>query len=101
MNLRMASTSTVGRTVYSLEVYQLHYPYRDADSLQNSTLLHHYESQNPFGEFHVGDTFAHSRPSKYLGRIEHIHHWVGDDGGSAMTHRILLYVHDAVLAGKR
>lgn len=95
MNLRIAVNNNLRTTVYALEVYQLHRPYRNADSLQNATLLHHYESQTPFGQFHVGETFADSRPSKYLGRIQHIHHWLGEhDDGPQLVHRTIIYVFD-------
>ena len=79
-------------TVYSLEVHQLARPYRSADSLQNATRLHSYESATPFGTFHVGDTFSETRPTKYLGRIQHIHHWVGEGEGPGLVHRTVLYV---------
>ena len=81
------------RTVtYALEVHQLTRPYRSADSVQNATHVHTYESSTPFGAFHVGDTFSDSHPTKYLGRIQHIHHWVGEGDGPSLLHRTLLYV---------
>ena len=39
---------------YALEIYQLQRPYRSADSLQNATQLHNYESVTDFGAFHIG-----------------------------------------------
>lgn len=75
-----------------LEVYQLPRPYRSADSLQNATRLHSYESAITFGPFHVGETFSDSHPTKYLGRIQHIHHWLGEGDGPGLVHRTLLYV---------
>ena len=80
------------KTVYSLEVYQLPKPFRSMDSVTGATRLHSYESATPFGEFHVGDTFSDSRPTKYLGRIQHIHHWVGEGDGPGLVHRIVLYI---------
>lgn len=79
-------------TIYSLEVHQLHRPYRASDSLQNATRLHQYESATPFGEFHVGETFSDSQPTKYLGRIQHVHHWLGESDGPHLMHRTILYV---------
>ena len=85
------NTNTRGVT-YALEVYQLVRPYKSADSLQNATRLHSYESATSFGAFHVGETFSDSHPTKYLGRIQHIHHWVGEGEGPHLLHRTILYV---------
>jgi hypothetical protein len=84
------------RTAYGLEVFQLHRPYRNADSLQNATRLHHYESDTDFGSFRVGDTFSDSHPTKYLGVIQHVHHWLGEGDDGELVHRTLLYVFDGV-----
>jgi hypothetical protein len=83
---------TMRTTTYSLEVHQLHRPYRAADSVQNATRVHEYESVTPFGEFHIGETFSDSSPTKYLGRIQHIHHWLGEGDGKSLMHRTILYV---------
>jgi hypothetical protein len=80
------------KTTYTLEVHKLARPYRSADSLQNATRLHSYESATPFGAFHVGDTYSDSRPTKYLGQIQHIHHWVGEGDGTEVVHRMVLYI---------
>ena len=77
---------------FALEIYQLARPYRSADSLQNATRLHQYESATDFGVFHVGETFSDSHPTKYLGRIQHIHHWLGEGEGPNLVHRTILYV---------
>ena len=79
-------------TAYALEVYQLQRPYRNQDSLQYVKHLHSYESATPFGEFHVGETFSDSHPTKYLGRIQHIHHWLGQDEGPHLVHKTILYI---------
>jgi hypothetical protein len=79
------------KTSYVLEIHQLARPYRSADSLQNATRLHSYESVAPFGNFHVGDTFSDTHPTKYLGRIQHIHHGLGQEGRD-LIHRTVLYV---------
>ena len=81
----------VPKVIYALEVHQLARPYRSADSLQNATRLHNYEATTPFGAFHIGETLSHNRPTKYLGRIQHVHHSVGSDG-SDIVHRTILYV---------
>lgn len=83
---------TMRSTTYALEVHQLHRPYRAADSVQNATRVHEYESVTPFGEFHIGETFSDSTPTKYLGRIQHIHHWLGEGEGRNLLHRTILYV---------
>ena len=86
MNMQMRTTT------YSLEVHQLPRPYRAGESLHNATRLHQYESVAPFGAFQVGQTFSNSRPDRYLGRIQHIHHWVGEGDGPHLLHRTILYV---------
>ena len=86
-----ALVMSIPKVTYALEIQQLSRPYRSADSLQNATRLHNYESATAFGAFHVGDTFSHSQPTRYLGRIQHIHHTVGGDGSSVL-HRTILYV---------
>ena len=91
-----SSRAVSRRTAYALEVYQLRRPYRNADSLQNATPLHHYESDTDFGSFRVGDTFSDSRPTKYLGVIQHVHHWLGEGEDGELLHRTLLYVFDGV-----
>ena len=78
------------RTAYALEVFQLHRPYRSAESLQNATRLHHYESDTDFG------SFRNSHPTKYLGVIQHVHHWLGEGDEGELVHRTLLYVFDGV-----
>ena len=80
------------KTVYSLEVYQLSKPFRTMDSVTGATRLHNYESATDFGTFHKGDTFSDSNPTKYLGTIQHVHHWLGDDEGPDIIHRTVLYV---------
>ena len=79
-------------TVCQLEIHELARPYRDADSLQNSTQLHQFESPSGFGAFQVGETLSQSNPTKYLGTIQHIHHWLGEDEDGRLVHRTLLYV---------
>ena len=80
------------KTTYALEVYQLQRPYRNPDSFQYATRVHSYESATPFGEFHVGDTFSDSHPTKYLGRIQHIHHWLGQGDEPGLLHKTILYI---------
>ena len=48
------------------------------------------------GSFRVGDTLSSSHPTKYLGVIQHVHHWVGEGDDGELIHRTLLYVCDAV-----
>jgi hypothetical protein len=91
-SFRMASR----RTAYALEVFKLHRAYKTADSLQNATRLHHYESAMDFGSFRVGDTFSDSHPTKYLGVIQHVHHWLGEGDDGELLHRTLLYVFDGI-----
>lgn len=77
---------------YTLEVFQLPRAYRNEDSLQQATRLHAYDSGTPFGEFHIGETFSDSQPKKYLGRIQHIHHWVGESDDFPLLHKTILYI---------
>jgi hypothetical protein len=86
-----AIAMSVPKLTYALEIHQLARPYRSADSLQNATRLHSYESATPFGAFHTGDTLSQSQPTRYLGRIQHIHHSIGVDGAGNL-HRTILYV---------
>ena len=86
------STMNMRKTTYALEIYQLSRPYRSMDSLQNLTKLHSYESATDFGAFHAGDTFSDSHPTKYLGTIQHVHHWLGEGEGPDLLHRTVLYV---------
>ena len=79
---------------YMLEVHQLARPYRSAESLQNATRLHSYESAAPFDAFRVGDTYSHSSPTKYLGCIQHVHHSLGEGDGQQLVRRTVLYVFD-------
>jgi hypothetical protein len=90
----MQMTMSARRTTYALEVYQLRQPYRSPDSLQSATRLHSYESATGFGAFHVGETFSDMRPTKYLGRIQHVHHWLGEGEEGDLVHRTVLYVFD-------
>lgn len=82
------------KTVYALEVYQLQKPYRAPESLQNATRLHSFESSTGIGEFHVGETYTESQPTRYLGTIQHIHHWFGEGEGTDLVHRTMLYVYN-------
>lgn len=81
----------VPKVTYALEVHQLSRPYRASESLQNATRLHSYEATTSFGAFHAGDTFSECYPTRYLGKIQHVHHSVGANG-SDIVHRTVLYV---------
>ena len=84
------------KTSYVVEIHQLQQPYRNADSLQKATRLLSYEAANPFGAFQIGQTLSQTRPTKYLGTIQHIHHWVGEDeDDTGLVHRTILYVFNA------
>lgn len=83
---------TAPKIAFALEIHQLTRPYRSPDSLQNATRLHHYESATPFGAFHAGDTLSQTQPTKYLGRIHHVHHSIGGGDAAQVVHRTLLYV---------
>ena len=80
------------QTNYALEVYQLSKPFRTMDSVTGATRLHSYESATDFGAFHKGDTFSDSQPTKYLGTIQHVHHWLGESDGPDLLHRTVLYL---------
>ncbi len=80
------------KTTYALEVYQLPRPFRSMDSVTGATRLHSYESSTDFGAFHKGDTFSDSQPTKYLGTIQQVHHWLGEGEGPDLVHRTVLYL---------
>jgi hypothetical protein len=80
---------------FELEIHDLHKPYRGPDSLQSATLVHKFESPTAFGSFQVGQTLSHMQPTKYLGTIQHIHHWIGEDDDMRLVHRTMLYVSSA------
>lgn len=82
---------TTKPVTYSLEIHQLHAPYSTQKSLERSTRLHMHEAEQPFGAFHVGETITDGPSLTYLGRIQHIHHWVGDTGDE-IRHGIALYL---------
>ena len=79
-------------TIYTLAIVQLHRPYKTEDDLQNTTPLLSFESLTPFGSFHVGDGVAESGLT-FLGRIQHIHHGIGDYGDEQILHHATLYLH--------
>lgn len=80
------------KTTYALEVYQLSKPFRSMDSVTGALKLHSYESSTDFGTFQKGDTFSDSHPTKYLGTIQHVHHWLGPGEHDDVLHRTILYV---------
>ena len=81
-------------TVYALETKNLQNPYRNQESLNNSTPLDSHESSTPFGAFHVGDGVSDGPSLRYLGNIQYIHHWIGDYGDDQILHKTILYLYD-------
>jgi hypothetical protein len=79
-------------TIYTLAIVQLHRPYKMEDDLQHTTPLLSFESLTPFGSFHVGDGVAESG-LRSLGRIQHIHHGIGDYRDEQILHHTTLYLH--------
>ncbi len=81
-------------TKYALEIKKLQGHYRNEESLKNSTELHSHESATPFATIHVGDTMSDGPSLSYLGRVEHIHHWIGDFGPDFILHKTMVYVYE-------
>ena len=75
---------------YTLLLHQINHPYTSHESLGDSTPLQTYESASPFGALHVGETIADE--GNYAGKIEHIHHALGETHDGHITHVISVYL---------
>lgn len=81
-------------TFYHLEIYELHQPYRDQESLENTTRLQLFESSTPLGNFQIGHTIADGRALRHLGQIQHVDHMIGEYGDDEILHITRLYLYD-------
>lgn len=81
------------KQTYCLEVHQIHERYSDQESLANTTRLDLFESERPFGQFQVGATITDGEALKFLGRIEHIHYWIGKTSKDEFLHTTALYIY--------
>ena len=79
-------------TMYKLNIYQLDKPYSNQDSLSQSQLALSFESDMALGDFHVGETITSGPDLAYLGRIQHIHHSIGDYDDKRVLHEVQIYL---------
>lgn len=79
--------------MHFLELYELHDQFSDHESLRHSTRLDTFESEKPFGSFHVGDTVTDAPNNIHLGCIEHIHHYLGPVSDGRFWHKTALYLY--------
>jgi hypothetical protein len=77
--------------LYRLLIYLLEKPYKDQNQVEDLHLDLEFKSQEPFGSFNVGDTLTDGMGLKYLGEIQHIHHWIGSCDGE-WRHDTKLYL---------
>jgi hypothetical protein len=78
--------------LYGLNILRLPRPFRTQEDLANATALTSFEGNTPFGQINVGQTLSDS--SAYLGRVEHVHHTVGDYGDDKILQMTAVYVTD-------
>lgn len=78
--------------VYGLFIYELEDPQMKLSDMNDLRATLEFESPCPFGPFNAGDTVTHGQALSYLGRIVHIHHWIGINA-DRWRHDTKLYCH--------
>jgi hypothetical protein len=80
-------------TTYSLEIHELDEPFSGVTDIDHATRVDIIDSDTPFGSFRCGETLHWMPDFRFMGEIQHIHHWVGKAGSSDVIHKTCLYLY--------